>query len=317
MDAQILRSLEDSPVQLCSYSEVMSSSTRTAKAQEIRDNTGNVLNRDATQTQTAVPDSSSTQIDPISNSESCSSHALSAEAATAARSQKRRRSDSSGSLHSPEAVKRKRYSEDTGSTCASSQHRNRENALAAEAVSGFPQISPPCNEATSTSCHEEPGLPQTKVRVPSVRPSLPLPSVHPSPSKSLHETVPHGTSGLTVKEVNVPPRGQMPESWTLSLFAPRPSSTTNARDRQEISLSPIGDLFKNLDEAGIYSASRPHPTHQPIVQEPMFPGIFETRRWGFAKGGGERTAVLVAGDWHPGPDLKPFDPVCYEDNALE
>ena len=98
MDSQDMERLEDSSVQLCSYSEVMSNSTRTANAQELREETDNVPNPDTTQTQTAIAESNETQIEPMPNSNSRSSHTLSAEADS--RSPKRRRSDSSGSFHS-------------------------------------------------------------------------------------------------------------------------------------------------------------------------------------------------------------------------
>lgn len=330
MDSQDLEILEDSSVQLCSYSKVMSNSTRTANAQEFREETGNVTNpgttQTQTQTQTDIAGSNVTQMEPIPNSNSCSSHTLSAE--TDSRSPKRRRSDSIGSFRSSEAAKRQRYGEGTGAICASPQYMNHEDTLAAEADSGVPRTSPPSNGAASSpiygrehwpevSLATEPGMPQTRGWVQDVRPSLPLPNVHPSPTRSLSETVPYRTIGLTIKGASVPLRGQMPEQCTLSPFAPRPGSITNSRNREEISLSPMKDLVEDPDEPGINSVSLQYSSPQPMVREPMFPGLFETRRWGFAKGASNRTAVLVAGDWYPGPALKPFDPVCYDDDALE
>lgn len=321
MDSQDLRTIEDPLVQLCSYREVMSSSTA-ASAQESGEDTGDVPHHDTTQIQTAVAGSHETQKEPVSNRDSISSHTLSAEAATAetdTRSPKRRRSGSSGSLHTSEVVKEQRYG-------ATSEHKSREDAVAVEVVSEITRINPPCNETASSSCRgtdswpklslaEEPELPLTKKRYRNVRPTLSLPDVRPAMINPLPETVPHRTMGSTAKDVNLPRKGQMPKECTLPPLAPRTESITNARDRG-ISLRRTDDLVINFGEPGI------HPTLGPYYQHPpgpktVLPGIFETRRWGFAKGGSDRAAVLVAGDWHPGPPLKPFDHMCYEDNALE
>jgi len=322
MDSQDLRTIEDPLVHLCSYREVMSSSTA-ASAQESGEDTGDVPHRDTTQIQTAVARSHESQHKPVSNRDSISSHTLSAGAATAEtdiRSPKRRRSGSSGSLRILEVVKEQRYG-------ASSEHKSREDAVAVEVVSGITCINPPSNETASSSCRgtdnwpklssaEEPELPLTKKRFRNVRPTLSLPNVRLSVINPLPETVPHRTMGSTAKEVNLPRKGQMPKECTLPPLAPRTGSITNARNRGELSLRRTDDLVINFGEPGI------HPTLGPYYQHPpgpktVLPGIFETRRWGFAKGGSDRAAVLVAGDRHPGPPLKPFDHMCYEDNALE
>lgn len=318
-------------MQLCSYSEAVSNPTWTRKPEDFREDTGNVLNRDTMQTQKAVARSYVTKTELMSNSNKCSSHRLSAEATTAepdARSHKRSRSDGSSSLRPSEVTKRQRYGEYIGSICESSQHRNRENASMAAEVSGVPQTSPPSDDAglcsrywtdesSDKSSAGGPAVPQAEKWIQNIGPGSSSLNAQQSSTKLLLERLPRRTIDLTVQGVEALRRAQSSKDCTLPPLASPLASSTKSADSEKISLSPIKDLIKDLDDPGVNSASLRRSFRKPMAREPIFPEILETRRWGFVKGSDDTTEVLVASKWHHGPVLKPFDNACYEDNALE
>lgn len=107
------------------------------------------------------------------------------------------------------------------------------------------------------------------------------------------------------------------QEYTLPPISPSGSSSTDSPNSENVSLSPLRELIEGIDNARSDCRFPRISTHGKRVPSSMYPGIFETRRFAVA-GRKDVTAMgLLGGDWHPGPDFKPFDSARYEDNALE